>query len=996
MSGLINANRALTRKSAHGSGVMRPQVTHGRNSTTGSLKDNHTGLTIDFCNIRGLSSNLDSVHSHLQISKPDLLFLTETQISQKFDINNLKFPSYDIITNLKFKGGVVCFYKNSVPLSHLFDCSTQHYQFSFFKISLPHHKKYICSVYRSPNTPGDSDFFSVLSNQILQLNPQPNDEIVLLGDFNVHNNSWLSFSGNTNVAGIECEAFASTHNFSQLIDFATRIPDALNQSSHTLDLFLTNFPHSYNIESFPPIGSSDHLLIRAKQRPSSGLSVKSSKVTVDSWLYDRADWDGLRNFYSEFPWHHFFNRSQPSITVTEITDIIKLGMETFIPKLSYAKNINSPKWFSKYCSIACNHKYKAFKKYIQTRTEASFRHYRHISNQTKATIKMSKNNYIHRQTNRLLNNPNDNKIFWSTLNSFNNNFNKHSSLPPLVTTDGTVYSDSKSKADLMASVFRTNSTLPQNDTQLPLVNFQYPNIKSIIIKTKEVKSILDNLDTNKSAGPDEIPPLVIKRCSPELAPIIAKLFRSIIQTSSFPDTWKQANIHPVPKKGNKSDPNNYRPIAITSILSKTFETLLNKHITNHLDTYNILNDKQYGFRKFRSTADLLIFLTNSIHLSLEGYGETHFTALDISKAFDRVWHAGLLSKIPHYGLSPISKVIESFLSDRQIRVVLDRTHSSWHNINSGVPQGSVLAPTLFLLNINDLLHSTANSIHSYADDSSLHRSFTFSKPPSHPELFDRREQTFESLNADLEVVSLWGNNNRTTFNSSKSQYIAFSNRTPIQDSSIQFIDSVIPCSTSIDVLGVKITKSLSWTEHIQNIYKTASQKLGLLYKTKPYFSDDQLLIIYKSHIRSQMEYCSPVWGGGGSVALGLLDRIQNRACRLINSPRLTQNLSSLQLRRDVASLSLFYRYYHGHCSQELSTMIPPPLVRRRVTRGTDIAHEHSLVIPTCRLTAYQDSFLPRAVKLWNSLTQSCFPHDYNPQIFKQRCSKYLSPVGIHF
>ena len=197
-------------------------------------------------------------------------------------------------------------------------------------------------------------------------------------------------------------------------------------------------------------------------------------------------------------------------------------------------------------------------------------------------------------------------------------------------------------------------------------------------------------------------------------------------------------------------------------------------------------------------------------------------------------------------------------------------------------------------------------------------------------------------------------------------------------------------------MGVKITKSLSWTEHIQNIYKTASQKLGLLYKTKPYFSDDQLLIIYKSHIRSQMEYCSPVWGGGGSVALGLLDRIQNRACRLINSPRLTQNLSSLQLRRDVASLSLFYRYYHGHCSQELSTMIPPPLVRRRVTRGTDIAHEHSLVIPTCRLTTYQDSFLPRAVKLWNSLTQSCFPHDYNLQIFKQRCSKYLSTVGVHF
>ena len=301
MSNVLYASRALTRRSAHGSVMTRTQVTHGRHSATGSCKNSNTGFTIDFCNIRGLSSNLDSVHNHLQHSKPDILFLTETQISNRFDINNLNFPLYNIVTNLKFKGGVACYVKNSVPLSHLMDCSTQHYQFSIFKISLPHHKKYICSVYRSPNSPNDSDFFNVLSNQILQLNPQPNDEIVLLGDFNVHNNTWLHFSGNTNTAGIECEAFASTHNFTQLIDFPTRIPDTLNHNSHTLDLFLTNFPQSYNIESLPPIGSSDHLLIRARQRPSSGLSVKSSKVTVNSWLYNQADWGGLRSFYSAFP-----------------------------------------------------------------------------------------------------------------------------------------------------------------------------------------------------------------------------------------------------------------------------------------------------------------------------------------------------------------------------------------------------------------------------------------------------------------------------------------------------------------------------------------------------------------------------------------------------------------------------------------------------------------------------------------------------------------------
>ena len=143
------------------------------------------------------------------------------------------------------------------------------------------------------------------------------------------------------------------------------------------------------------------------------------------------------DFYSVFPWNQFCNSPQPSDTVKDITDIIKLGMETFISRLSYTNNINSPKWIYKSCATACTHKYSAFKKYIRTRTEASHRHYRHVSNHLKTITKLSKNNFIHRQTNKLMNDPDDDKVFWSTLNFFNNNFNDHSSLPPLVTTDGT-------------------------------------------------------------------------------------------------------------------------------------------------------------------------------------------------------------------------------------------------------------------------------------------------------------------------------------------------------------------------------------------------------------------------------------------------------------------------------------------------------------------------------------------------------------------------------
>ena len=197
-------------------------------------------------------------------------------------------------------------------------------------------------------------------------------------------------------------------------------------------------------------------------------------------------------------------------------------------------------------------------------------------------------------------------------------------------------------------------------------------------------------------------------------------------------------------------------------------------------------------------------------------------------------------------------------------------------------------------------------------------------------------------------------------------------------------------------LGVRITKNVSWTEHIRNILQTVSQKMGLLYKTWLFFSDKQLSTIYKSCIPSQIEYCSSVWGGDGCVALGILGRIQYKDCDLIKSPLLTNQLPTLQLRREVASLSLFYQYFYGHCSDELLAIIPPPLHRSCPTWDVQLAHSHSLAVPFCRKSSCQVSFRPRLVKLLNSLPQRCFPDNFNLRSFKEKCYNLLLPVEIHW
>ena len=219
---------------------------------------------------------------------------------------------------------------------------------------------------------------------------------------------------------------------------------------------------------------------------------------------------------------------------------------------------------------------------------------------------------------------------------------------------------------MFAKLFSKNFNLDESGTSLP--SRTYLKLHNISVTPKMVKKVIANLDLSKASGPDCIPVVVLKNCEPELSYILAELFNKCLKESCFPDCWKVSSVVPVFKNvGERSTAKNYRPVSLPSAVIKVFEKLVNKRIVAHLEKCGLFSDFRYGFRSSRSTADLLTVVSERIARAFNSCGATRAVALNISKPFDRVWHAGLLQQLKSYGISgQIFGIIFSFLGNRRL------------------------------------------------------------------------------------------------------------------------------------------------------------------------------------------------------------------------------------------------------------------------------------------------------------------------------------------
>lgn len=960
----------------------------------GKSKDNTAPLStlaVDFCNIRGLHTNLNAVHHHLETAKPALLFLTETQISSPADTSYLTYPGYTIEHCFVPKAGVCVYVRDDICSRRLCNLEGRDLSLLWLRVDCHDHPRVYACLYRSHS--GDTETNRLIEHvemaSDLVLQQIPAAETVLLGDFNAHHAEWLN-SCKTDHAGRSVRDFALAHGLTQLVSTPTRIPDVEGQNPSLLDLLLTSHPDGYNVSVSAPLGSSDHCLVRSMV--SLIHSFTRIRRTRRVWHYKSADWDGMRSFFASYPWGNvIFASGDPSIVAASITDVVVQGMELFVPSSVVPVGGKCRPWFGASSKQASKKKHEAYQAWAgavaaqDVNTEALKKNYNLASRSFKRDIARAKSEYISRIGTRLERLPSGTRAFWSLAKAIEGNFCKPS-FPSLHMGNDSLAHDAKQKANLLGKLFASNSKLDDRGHTPPTIPRCTSNMPEIRFHQSSVRLALFSLDIHKSSGPDGIPPIVLKTCAPELAPVLTRLFRLSYTSGVVPDSWRTALVHPIPKKGDRSNPSNYRPIAITSLFSKIMESIINRQLLKYLEDQQLLSDQQYGFRRGRSGGDLLVYLTHRWAQAIETKGEALAVSLDIAKAFDRVWHKALVSKLPSYGLpEKLCEWVTSFLTDRSIKTVVDGECSELMSLNAGVPQGCVLSPTLFLLHINDMLQ--ISGIHCYADDSTGDAIYNGRASFSRENVNECRKTLVSEIELSLARVSEWGRLNLVQFNPLKTQVCAFTTkRTPFTVLP-RFENTLLSASAAIGILGVDISSEVQFRDHLEGKAKLASKKLGVLNRSKRYFTSVQRLQLYKAQVRPHVEYCSHLWAGAPQYQLLPLDRIQRRATRIVDNPDISKRLDPLALRRDVASLCILYRIYNGECSEELFGLIPATTFRQHSTRRK--CHPHHLDV-WCSITVrFSRHFLPRTTALWNKLSPEVFPNQYDIQAFKKRAYSFL-------
>ena len=383
---------------------------------------------------------------------------------------------------------------------------------------------------------------------------------------------------------------------------------------------------------------------------------------------------------------------------------------------------------------------------------------------------------------------------------------------------------------------------------------------------------MKNLKPHKASGPDNIPAQLLKSTSDELAPALTLIFQASLEQGEIPSDWKEAYISPIFKKGDRSKPSNYHPVSLPCICCKTMEHIITSTVMKHLESQNIITDAQLGFRKSRCCEFQLLSTIKDLAQGIEDKEQIDMILLDFSKAFDKVPHTRLLNKINFCGITgSTSRWIENFLNNRTQKVVINSKFSNKADVSSGVPQGTVLGPVLFLIFINDLPNNVNSHVRLFADDCILYRKINSQKDSN-------------KLQEDLDKLQEWEKKWLMESHPDKCQLLRATTKRNIINADYNIHGQTLLQTEFAKYLGLNINNKLSWEDHITKTATKANNTRAFLQRNLRACPKDIRAKCYTTLVRPIVEYAGTVWDPHVQKHIDCVEKVQRRAAGLGSIP----------------------------------------------------------------------------------------------------------------
>lgn len=859
------------------------------------------------------------------------LILTESHLQTDILDAEIQIKNYSLhrADRVNRRGGGTAIYTHdSIVISNIETFSDKHCQ-AVLIYNEPNNL-IIIGAYRPPDTSLDS--FKNLMTKIQNfINKYNKPDVYLLGDLNFPNIRWQDST-------IKCgKSTEDNHSAQLLLDFMEthfmlqQVKENTRADKNILDVIIVNndeYIHNIVVEKSKI--TSDHDLVKCElvnqfKNPTRINEPYKPTNEFDKYNWNKAKWDNIHEDMREIDWDQILNNES---SVSEMCDTFQKTIISVASKHTVKHKLDQPKKHShipsdrlalikrkKRLNSKIN-QLKYFKHPNKTtdQIENSIKLLQSEKEQIESAIKLSIQEEQRRKEASVLEKIKTNpKAFYTYANQKRK---IKCRIGPLKNKAGKLHSNPKEMADILQSQYKTVFSDPETDTNINIeTNNQYPGIDTIDFCEEDFIEAINLIPPNSASGPDKFPIKIIKECKHELAKPLYIIWKRSLETGEIPDKYLEQTIVPIFKKGSKSDPANYRPVSLTSHILKIFERIIRKRLVEYIDKNNIIVKEQYGFMHGKSCTTQLLSHFEKILEILDNNSNADVIYLDFAKAFDKVDHAILLKKLNSVGITGnLLTWLKSFLSNRKQYVIVENQKSIPEKVLSGVPQGTVLGPLLFILYINDIVKVIKHSyIKIFADDSKLIKIIN--------SLEDR-----ELLDEDLQAVIEWALKNKMELNRLKFQLLSHGNKENLKVPYKIEQNVLLEKSEDVKDLGVTLSENATFSTHIGNITTSAKRLASWTLRTFQSRSQEVVMLLYKTYVRPILEYSCALWSPHLIKDITAIEAIQRSITAKIEGlenlnywERLKElNLYSLQRRRERYQIIHMYKIFKDIIPNELN------------------------------------------------------------------------------